>query len=187
MDVPGLDHEAFDRWLAYKKVKKQAYKDVSLQPLAIKLSRYGADQAAVVEQAIANNWAGLYDLRKEKADPTSTKKERTPKEKEQADKDWEYNNQQSQKNWAADIQKNGVIAKLWLAEALLCRYDVLGVWGEEWDDKRAHLKSVVAGLLREADPAKVLNDLTCKRLVLRLFSGGGLRRLEDRMNQKAAA
>ncbi len=61
---------AFNLWLEYKKEKKQSYKgEKSLKAIykrLLTLSGNNPDVAmAVVEQAMANNWAGLYALKEE--------------------------------------------------------------------------------------------------------------------------
>ena len=62
LNVPGLDREAFDRFIQYRKVIKKPFKDVSLHAAATKLAGYGDKQAEVVQQTIANGWQGLQPL-----------------------------------------------------------------------------------------------------------------------------
>jgi hypothetical protein len=62
-----LDQEAWDRWVAFRKAIRKPIKTVSEQAMKIKLQRYGTDQAAVVDQSIANQWQGLFDLQEGKA------------------------------------------------------------------------------------------------------------------------
>lgn len=63
--APGLDIHAWDRFLAYRREIRKSVKPASMQAAQRKLAGFGADQAAVVEQSIANGWAGLFDLKDE--------------------------------------------------------------------------------------------------------------------------
>ncbi len=59
----GLDLQAWDRWQDYRRQIKKPIKPASA-PLAMKsLAGYGTNQAAVVEQSIANGWQGLFELK----------------------------------------------------------------------------------------------------------------------------
>lgn len=60
---PGLDVVAWERWVTYRREIRKPVKPASVQAAQRKLAAYGADQAAVVEQSIANSWAGLFDLK----------------------------------------------------------------------------------------------------------------------------
>ena len=58
----------FSKWLEYKRQRKQTYKsDASLRACYNKIVRLaGGDPAvamAIVEQSMANNWAGLFELK----------------------------------------------------------------------------------------------------------------------------
>ena len=74
-EKPSFVDPAFDRpfsmWLEYKQQRKQSYKsELSLKVCYNKLVRLaGGDPAtakAIVEQSIANNWAGLFTLKDNK-------------------------------------------------------------------------------------------------------------------------
>ena len=182
-EVPGLDLEAWNRWLTYRQAIKKPYKEISLNAAALKLSNFGPNQAAVVERSIANGWQGLFELEQKKADPNAPK-ERTSKEKDADSQRFAYANRQNEKGWEHEIKS--VLGKLHMAEALLARYDVLDDGSTVWAEKREWLREQIAGLLRLADAQAVLQDLTAKRLVLRMFSDAGLRRLEQRCQQRAA-
>ena len=69
MEIPGLDTAAWDRWVAYRKAIKKPLKEATLHAAALKLAKYGDDQAEVVDQSIANQWQGLFDLQKKKLAP----------------------------------------------------------------------------------------------------------------------
>jgi uncharacterized protein YdaU (DUF1376 family) len=61
--TPGLDVEAFDRWIGYRAERKPALKPVSFKAAAEKLSAHGTDQMAVVLQSIAEGYQGLFPLK----------------------------------------------------------------------------------------------------------------------------
>lgn len=187
MEVPGLDQEAWTRWLTYRQAIKKPYKDISLHAAALKLSSYGPDQAQVVERSIANQWQGLFDPERKKIDPGAPK-ERTSKEKDADAARFSHANKENERGWTAEMKSP--LGKLKLAAALLARYDVLEDGNPMWAEKREWLKGQVAALLRQTDPALVLAELEVKRLVLRLYNDAGLRRLEIRakaQTQEAAA
>ena len=69
--------EIFFTWLEYKRDRKQRYKNqYSLELAYKKMLNLGKNDVAtvrqVVEQSIANNWAGLFGLRESKSYPIST-------------------------------------------------------------------------------------------------------------------
>lgn len=61
--VDGLDTQAWERWLAYRKQIRRPLKPASIPAAQRALAAYGVDQAAVVEQSIANGWQGLFALK----------------------------------------------------------------------------------------------------------------------------
>lgn len=64
--LSGLDVEAFDRYLAYRQAGGKPIKPPSLEWCARKLAKFGADQAAVVQQSIEESWSGLFAVRRDK-------------------------------------------------------------------------------------------------------------------------
>jgi hypothetical protein len=61
---------AFERWLKYKKERKQAYKTEDSKRAAYdKLTKISNNNPAmaekIVEQSLANNWAGLFELKEQ--------------------------------------------------------------------------------------------------------------------------
>ncbi|MGC8519824.1 MAG: hypothetical protein ACP5P4_15095 [Steroidobacteraceae bacterium] len=56
----GLDPEAWERWLEYRKQIRKPLKPASIPAAQKSLAAFGSDQAAVVEQSIANGWQGLF-------------------------------------------------------------------------------------------------------------------------------
>lgn len=67
--VPGLDLEAFSRWVSYRQQIRKPLKPVSMPAAQRELAAFGCNQAAVVEQSIAQGWQGLFDLRKPGSKP----------------------------------------------------------------------------------------------------------------------
>lgn len=66
----GLNLEAWERFAAYRSAVGKPIKSASTLAAQRKLAGFGADQAAVVEQSIANSWQGLFPL-KDRANGTS--------------------------------------------------------------------------------------------------------------------
>jgi hypothetical protein len=69
--------QSFEKWIAYKKERKESYKsEMSLKTFydnLIKLSNNNPDIAMqIVNQSIANNWAGIFELKQPKQ-PTLNK------------------------------------------------------------------------------------------------------------------
>ena len=68
--ISPLFSASFERWLKYKKERKQAYKTEDSKRAAydklIKISNNNPAMAEkIVEQSLANNWAGLFDLKEQ--------------------------------------------------------------------------------------------------------------------------
>jgi len=61
-EVFGLNAEAWNTWLAYRKEIRKPLKPMSQKLAAKKLAKFGKDQMRVVEQAIENGWTGLWPL-----------------------------------------------------------------------------------------------------------------------------
>jgi hypothetical protein len=59
----GLDVRSWERWLAYRKEIGKALKPASIHSAQQAMVKYGDQQAAVVEQSIANGWQGLFALK----------------------------------------------------------------------------------------------------------------------------
>lgn len=187
--ISGLNVEAWNRWLAYKVVKKQSYKEMSLPALALKLTRFGdaSKQSEVVEQSIANNWSGLFDIKEPNSGtgkPIPGK--RTKEEQSAAEQSFAYAVSLSEKRWAAHLEEKGTVAQLQMCDALMTRYEVAQdtpMMGE----MRAWLKDKVAEIIRVTDPKAILSDYVCWRLVLQLFGDRGLLRLEERAKNASAS
>lgn len=63
----GLDLSAWERWVEYRKSINKALKPASVQAAQKALAKHGSQQAAVVEQSIANGWQGLFGLKSAQA------------------------------------------------------------------------------------------------------------------------
>lgn len=179
--INGLDIEAWERWVAYRKAIKKPLKEVSLHAAALKLSRYGSDQAAVVEQSIAGQWQGLFDLKKSKPAP-GEKVEKTDKQKAADQANLEAMQSRSTKFWQSEI--HDPIMRLRLCDALLARYQIRT---EDIDipDRIEELKDRIAQLIREAPPAKVLGDPHIRSMIGQLFGERGINRLKALANAPA--
>lgn len=60
----GLDQATWTRWLAYRQKIKKPIKPPSMEAAQKSLAAFGSDQAAVVEQSIAQGWQGLFALKR---------------------------------------------------------------------------------------------------------------------------
>lgn len=58
-----LDLQAWGRWVDYRRKIAKPLKPASIPAAQIALAKHGPDQAAVVEQSIANGWQGLFALK----------------------------------------------------------------------------------------------------------------------------
>jgi len=58
--MEGLDTSAWERWKAYRTAIRKPIKPASEHAMQMKLVKYGADQDAVVNQSISNQWQGVF-------------------------------------------------------------------------------------------------------------------------------
>lgn len=78
--------KTFIDWLEYKKAKKQSYKsEKSIQAAYNKLKKLSSNDpeiaAEIVEQSMANNWAGLFELKNQRGfNPSDTRTQPNMKE-----------------------------------------------------------------------------------------------------------
>lgn len=63
-EVLGLNQEAWERWIAYKKQLHRKFVPASEELAKKKLARFGDFQMQVVEQSIERGWTGLFELPK---------------------------------------------------------------------------------------------------------------------------
>lgn len=59
-EIPGLNVEAWGKWLDHRREIKKPIKPHSLQDAAEELAKLGDRQLAEVKRAVANGWQGLY-------------------------------------------------------------------------------------------------------------------------------
>ena len=74
-------YEVFKEWLDYKRERKEKYKTQKSLELAfsklMRLSNYDLQKAKeIVEQSMANNWAGLFELKEDGKDRRSNQQDR---------------------------------------------------------------------------------------------------------------
>ena len=68
--VAGLNPTAWTRWLEYRVAIRKTLKPVSYPAAQRELAAFGDDQLAVVEQAVARGWTGLFPLSSQPKEPT---------------------------------------------------------------------------------------------------------------------
>lgn len=71
--VPGLNEKAWETWEAYRREIRKPIKPASMLAAQRKLAGFGAGQAAVVEQSIANGWQGIFPLKPANGAPETQK------------------------------------------------------------------------------------------------------------------
>jgi hypothetical protein len=167
-----LDEAAWERWVAYRKAIRKPIKEVSEHAMKLKLSRFGADQDAVVEQSIANQYQGLFELKKAAPRP-GEKVEKTDKQKAA-----DVARHAEQDDWNARAWgklEPTPLNRLKLCEAYLARLTI-----SPDADAMERLKDSTAAALRSADAAEVLGHPHLMSMVRQLFGERGLNRLKAR-------
>jgi hypothetical protein len=167
-----LDEASWERWVAFRKAIRKPIKPISEHAMKLKLARFGDDQAAVVDQSIANQWQGLFEIKKTAPRP-GEKVEKTDKQKAA-----DAARHAEQDEWAAKAwgkQEPTPLHRLRLCDAYLARLTFS-------DDKDAieRLRDAAAAALRIADAIEVLNDPHLVGMVRQLFGERGLGRLRER-------
>ena len=173
-NITGLDLEAWERWVAYRKAIRKPLKEVSFHAAALKLAKHGADQSEVVNQSISNQWQGLFELQKKKTDPAE-QKQKTDKQKAADQQIFEANADRSARFWQSEI--DDPIMKLRLCDALLARY-AMHSDEPEIAERIDALKGRVAEFIRMSEPKKVLGDPHIRSMVFQLFGERGINRLK---------
>jgi hypothetical protein len=167
-----LDEAAWERWVAYRKAIRKPIKEVSEHAMKLKLSRFGADQDAVVEQSIAGQYQGLFELKKAAPRP-GEKVEKTDKQKAA-----DVARHAEQDDWNARAWgklEPTPLNRLKLCEAYLARLTI-----SPDADAMERLKDSTAAALRSADAAEVLGHPHLMSMVRQLFGERGLNRLKTR-------
>jgi hypothetical protein len=169
-----LDEQAWERWVAFRKVIRKPIKPISEHAAKLKLARFGDDQAAVVDQSIANGWQGLFEIKKAAPRP-GEKVEKTDKQKAaDAARHAEYD-ERAARQWGK--REPTPLNRLKLCEAYLAR---LTLSDPPDRDAVERLRDAAAAALRIADAIEVLNDPHLVGLVRQLFGERGLGRLRNR-------
>jgi hypothetical protein len=168
-----LDEAAWEQWVAYRKAIRKTIKPASEHAMKLKLSRFGADQQAVVDQSIAGQYQGLFELHKKAAPRPGEKVEKTDKQKaadvaRHAEQD-DWNARQWGKLEPTPLNR------LKLCEAYLARLTI-----SPDADAMERLKDSTAAALRSADAAEVLGHPHLMSMVRQLFGERGLNRLKTR-------
>jgi hypothetical protein len=167
-----LDEAAWERWVAYRKAIRKPIKEVSEHAMKLKLSRFGADQDAVVEQSIANQYQGLFELKKAAPRP-GEKVEKTNKQKAA-----DVARHAEQDDWNARAWgklEPTPLNRLKLCEAYLARLTI-----SPDSDALERLRDSTAAALRSADAAEVLGHPHLMSMVRQLFGERGLNKLKKR-------
>jgi hypothetical protein len=167
-----LDEAAWERWVAYRKAIRKPIKEVSEHAMKLKLSRFGADQDAVVEQSIANQYQGLFELKKAAPRP-GEKVEKTDKQRAA-----DVARHAEQDDWNARAWgklEPTPLNRLKLCEAYLARLTI-----NPDPDAMERLRDSTAAALRSVDAAEVLGHPHLMSMVRQLFGERGLNKLKKR-------
>jgi hypothetical protein len=154
-------------------VIRKPIKPISEHAAKLKLARFGDDQAAVVDQSIANGWQGLFEIKKAAPRP-GEKVEKTDKQRAA-----DVARHAEQDEWAAKAwgkQEPTPLHRLKLCDAYLARLTMREADKDAWD----RLRDAAAAAIRDADPKDVLNDPHLVGMVRQLFGERGLERLRNR-------
>lgn len=168
-----LDVEAWERYKAFRKAIKKPIKEVSEAAAKLKLQRFGDDQAAVVDQSIANGWQGLFELKKKKTGEKPVKTDvQVAKDNEAFTRQQDY----AIKGW--ELREPDPLGKLRLCEALLARYTIEP--DADTPERIDWLKQVVSMHIRACDPKDIWNEPHVLGMIRHLFGDAGYRRIRER-------
>jgi hypothetical protein len=168
-----LDEAAWEQWVAYRKAIRKTIKPASEHAMKLKLSRFGADQQAVVDQSIAGQYQGLFELHKKAAPRLGEKVEKTDKQRAA-----DVARHAEQDAWNArgwDKLEPTPLNRLKLCEAYLARLTI-----SPDADALERLRDSTAAALRSADAAEVLGHPHLMSMVRQLFGERGLNKLKKR-------
>lgn len=170
-----LDQDAWTRWVAYRVSIKKPIKPASENAMKLKLSRYGNDQAEVVDQSIANQWQGLFDLKKTLAPGEKPKK--TREQIAADDANWQWKMQQAEKTAYAIAADP--IGELRMLDAVLARL-TFQQDDPSYHDRLEQLKSKAAAKIGAIDPKVILGHPDLRGMVRQLWGERGVTRLTVR-------
>lgn len=176
--IEGLDIDAWNRWVAYRQAIKKPLKEVSMAAAALKLSRYGKDQAEVVDQSISQQWQGLFDLKK-KRDPAEPA-QKTDKQKAADDARFNHQLDSNQKMWRETLQTP--LGKLRLCDALLARY-LMTPDDPQLEERLEWLKHTVGDLMREVDIKLIARDAHLIGMASYFYGGKAIDKLRESVRE----
>lgn len=177
--VPGLDIEAFDRWIGYKRGRNQSYKNAqSERAAAVKLSQMGEDQAAAVDESISNNWAGVFPLKTRLMPGEKPKKTKQQIEADQARDDWLM--KQAERH--AQAAAGNPIGELRMLDGILARI-TLQQEDPSFGDRMEAFRNRVAERLSACDPAAAYGDPHVRSMVMQIWGARGVAKLERRAQE----
>jgi len=176
--IEGLDIDAWNRWVAYRQAIKKPLKEVSMAAAALKLSRYGKDQAEVVDQSISQQWQGLFDLKK-KRDPAEPP-QKTDKQKAADDARFNHQLDSNQKMWRETLQTP--LGKLRLCDALLARY-LMTPDDPQLEERLEWLKHIVGDLMRQVDIKLIARDAHLIGMASYFYGGAAIDKLRESVRE----
>ena len=172
-----LDQSAWERWVAFRKAIRKPIKPASEHAMKLKLARYGAQQEAVVNQSIENQWQGLFDLKVAKPAP-GDKPVKTDKQIAADNERVAALESRSESNWSRHMLGED-LGRLKLCDALLARYtlrqDEIG-HAERMD----WLRGRAAEALREVGAGLVVNEPSLLSMIRSLWGEKGVYRIKAR-------
>lgn len=86
--LEGLDIESWERWLSYRREIGKALKPASIEAAQESMIKFGKDQAAVVEQSIANGYQGLFALKETKSQERMSKQQALEARNDEVARQW---------------------------------------------------------------------------------------------------
>lgn len=103
------------------------------------------------------------------------------------DPDFDHAVRSSEKCWREQRDAGSPMWKLRMAVAYRANLDRQSEGSPIYAAAVEELKGTVANILRTADPAAVLGEPRVRELVMTYFGEAGIRRLQDRAEQRVAA
>jgi hypothetical protein len=174
--ISNLDVSAWERWVAYRISIKKALKPASLHAAALKLAKYGDDQDAVIEQSIANQWTGLFDLKQSRPAPGEKPKKSREQLAADAARD-EWNIRHAEKS-AHEISQDPIGA-LRMMDAILARL-MFQQGDPSYNDKFETFRHKLGEMIAGCDALKAFGDPHIRSLVLQVYGERGINRLKAR-------
>ena len=175
MELSPLDQTAWDRWVQYRKLIRKPIKSASEDAMKLRLQRYGADQAAVVDQSISMGYQGLFELKKSKP-AFGERPVKTDKQIAADNEHFAWMTRNNEKYW--NSLQPSPINKLKLCEALWARYTI--EQDSFTEERMAWLKDVTKQHLKAASARDVLGEPSLMSMVWCLFGQKGAEWVRNR-------